>query len=108
VGGLSNMEKSNKLQIVIDVELQDLVPGYMTSVTKDLEILKKAVEASQFDNIETIGHRMKGVAVSYGFSRLSEIGKEIELAARDKNKKNIIDSTKKIQDYLDSIEIVYK
>jgi HPt (histidine-containing phosphotransfer) domain-containing protein len=99
------MKSGNKVQVIIDADLQDIVPNYIESVSKDLVILSEALTNSHFDTIETIGHRMKGVAKSYGFPFLTELGKTMELAAKEKNKILAENLIKKLQDYLNIIEI---
>jgi HPt (histidine-containing phosphotransfer) domain-containing protein len=102
------VKKGNKIEITIDLDLQDIVPGYLDSVKKDLIVLNDALKGSHFEKIETLGHRMKGVAISYGFSFLTDLGKEMELAAKEKNTKTLERSIKDITEYLDLIEIKYR
>lgn len=102
------MNSQTKIQVVIDADLQDIVPGYVESVLKDVIILKEAIQKSQFNTIEGIGHRMKGVAISYGFPLLTDLGKSMELAAKNQDLKTIQDVVQKVEDYLKAVEIVFQ
>ena len=51
---------------------------------------------------------MKGSGGGYGFDVISEIGKTIEQAAKDKNDDVIKNSVQELDSYLDRVEVVYE
>ncbi len=67
--------------LVLDADLQDLVPGFLNSRRRDLQTLDAALEGGDFERIARLGHNIKGVAGSYGFQRLSTFGTELQAAA---------------------------
>lgn len=80
-------EYTREFNVVVDKDLEELIPDYLANRTKELVTLKEAFEHSNFSFIQTTGHKLRGSAGSYGFSDLSEIGKELE------EKSKILDGT---------------
>lgn len=62
-------------------DLGDLVPMYLEERGADVVQLRVAVEGGHWDTIRSIGHRMKGTAVPYGFPEVEVLGKRLEAAA---------------------------
>jgi HPt (histidine-containing phosphotransfer) domain-containing protein len=61
--------------------LQSLIPAFLANRRRELETLRTVLAARDYAELRRIGHRMKGAAASYGFDRISAIGREIESAA---------------------------
>ena len=55
-----------------------------------------------------LGHRMKGVGTSYGFTTVSEIGKRIENGARGSDRNAIEACIGEYADYLSKVQVVYE
>jgi len=51
---------------------------------------------------------MKGSGAGYGFDTISEIGKSVEQAAKEKNSEEIQKQVKALSAYLDRVEVVYE
>lgn len=109
IEALSLMNLRLKMAIVykIDEDLKDIIPNFMNGRKKDIGLLEVAIQESNFAEIQSIGHKLKGNAGSYGFDGLGEIGAGIEKMAKEQN----LDEIKKLfEDYkshLDQIEIEY-
>jgi len=58
----------------LEPEVRALIPGYLENVSRDLLRLSRAAEVSDFDQIHTIAHNLKGSGAGYGFPHLSSIG----------------------------------
>ncbi|MSQ55764.1 MAG: Hpt domain-containing protein [Betaproteobacteria bacterium] len=67
-------------------DLEDLIPVFMKNRLKEVESLRTATAAGDFEQLRQLGHRMKGVGNSYGFAHVSVIGKRVEDAARASDK----------------------
>ena len=63
--------------------LQALRPKFVRNRRQDVTILQSAIIAQDADLIRTIGHRIKGLAGSYGLETIGLIGSAIEQAALD-------------------------
>jgi len=72
----------SKSNIELENELASLAPQYLKNRTQELGELKELLIQSDFSKIQTLGHRLKGNAKSYGFEQLGEIGSQLEEAAQ--------------------------
>ncbi len=93
--------------VVVDDDLQDLIPGYLEGRRKDIAAILAALERDDLELIRTIGHKMKGSGGGYGFDRITEIGRGIETAAKDSNRQDILDEANDLRDYLDRVKVVF-
>jgi hypothetical protein len=100
-------EDETKLRVVIDPDLADIVPDYLSNRNSDVTLLQAALEIEEFLAIRTIGHNMKGTGAAYGFEKLSEIGSALEQAGKTMNASLASDNTEKLEIYLQSLEIVF-
>ena len=53
----------------IDDEIQRRRPAFLDNRRKDLSRMQEALAQQDYEAIRTMGHRMKGLAGSYGFLR---------------------------------------
>ena len=90
----------NKIVVEVEELFKDLTPQYLENRRNELPKLQAALQNGDFSLIETAGHQMKGNARSYGFSQLTDIGRELELAAQAKDSNEISILLEQIQDYL--------
>lgn len=89
-------------------DLEDLIPVFLKNRHKDLDTLRAALASADFEQLRQIGHRMKGVGNSYGFSEVSAFGKDIEDAAKASDRDTIGACISAYEDYLANVKIVYE
>ncbi|MFO0705944.1 MAG: ATP-binding protein [Nitrospira sp.] len=65
-----------------DRDFDELRRKFLTNRWKDLTTLASAIAMQDWTTIQTIGHRIKGLAGSYGLAEIGSIGGLIEDAAR--------------------------
>lgn len=65
----------------LEADLRRLRPQFIRKRRDDVLALRTAIDANNFDQIRTIGHRIKGLAGSYGLHAIGVIGGVIEQAA---------------------------
>ena len=94
--------------VIVAKDLQDLVPTFMKNRGKELESLRAALAAGDFEQLRQIGHRMKGVGNSYGFEKVSALGKRIEDGAKTQDKADLDASLIEYSDYLAKVSVVYE
>ena len=99
--------QSGKNRIRVDPDLKDLIPDYLENRGKDLLVYRQALEEDDFDSICVLGHSMKGFGGGYGFNELSNIGRAIENAAKNRDKESIHQSIIDLADFLKNLEVVY-
>ena len=94
--------------VMIDRDLEELIPGFLENRTRDVQNLKTASEKKDFKTLGSIGHSLKGVGGGYGFTRITEIGAEIEVSAKMNDIEKINGYIAEFAEYLDKIEIRYE
>jgi len=98
----------DKIIVHIDIDLEDLVPGFLENRQKDLEMLEKVIQENDFESLKSIGHNLKGVGGGYGFLEITEIGAAIEESAKAANLEVASENIKKLSYYLSHIEVIYE
>ena len=97
-----------KITVIVAKDLEDLIPTFMANRTKELGTLSVALGAGDMEQLRQLGHRMKGVGNSYGFERVSVIGKQIEDGARSGDRSALEASIAGYADYLAKVEVAYE
>lgn len=98
----------DKIVVNIDIDLEDLIPGFMENRQTDLQKLEQALEDQDYETLRSIGHNLKGVGGGYGFHDMTAMGAAIEEGAKE-NKLDIInENVIKLSHYLSNVEIVYQ
>ena len=99
-------DKSNLVTVPRDLE--DLIPVFMSNRKKELDALRIALAAADFEQLRQLGHRMRGVGNSYGFERVSLLGERIEDGARSGDRIAIESCIAEYRDYLARVQISYE
>ena len=89
-------------------DIADLIPTYLSNRRKELESLRAALAAADFEKLRQLGHRMRGVGNSYGFERVTSLGKEIEDGAKSGDKDSLAAHIAAYDDYLSKVQIAYE
>ena len=98
----------SKIPVTIDIELEDLIPTFLNNREKDVVDIEEAMNKDDFHTVESIAHRIAGNAGSYGFNHLGELGKSMELAAKDSKKEQVSSDLGEMKEYLANIEITFE
>lgn len=79
------MVATDNLDLKIDIpeELAHLIPGFLDRRDAEVDDLKKMISEQDFDGMKMLGHKLKGQGGGYGLFVLTEIGAELEKAAKD-------------------------
>src|ERR671923_1345076 len=95
-------------KVTVARDLEDLIPVFIKNRHKELDALRVALAAADFEQLRQLGHRMKGVGNSYGFTHVSTLGKHIEDGARSGDRAALQARISEYQDYLSKVQIVYE
>ncbi len=94
--------------VTVPKDLADLIPTFMSNRKKELETLRSALAALDLEQLRQLGHRMKGVGNSYGFEKVSQLGKQIEDGAKAGDRAVLEARLAEYADYLARVQIVYE
>ncbi len=95
-------------KVKVAKDLEDLIPAFLRNRNKELETLKVALAAADFEQLRQLGHRMKGVGNSYGFAHVSVLGQEIEDGARSGDRASLEAHIAQYGDYLSKVQIAFE
>lgn len=96
-----------KIIVQVDPDLEDLIPGFLENRSADVEKLRTELDKNDFESVCSIGHSIKGVGGGYGFVLMSELGANIETAAKENNAELILENINRLDDYLKNVEVEY-
>ncbi len=96
------------IDIVVDIDLEDLIPDYLGNREKEVDHLRELFHKGDFPQIQAIGHKLRGSAGSYGFSELSEIGKELEEKSKVSDSASINFALNQYKLYLKRIKVSFQ
>lgn len=99
---------SETITVVVAKDLEDLVPTFLKNRGKELETLRAALAAGDVEQLRQLGHRMKGVGNSYGFEKVSALGKRIEDGAKAVDRPGLEACIAEYTDYLARVQVVYE
>jgi HPt (histidine-containing phosphotransfer) domain-containing protein len=98
----------NDYKVTVARDLQDLIPVFLKNRHKELDTLRAALAAADFEQLRQVGHRMKGVGNSYGFNHVSTLGKYIEDGARSGDRAALEARVAEYAEYLSKVHIAYE
>lgn len=100
--------RDGKLEVRIDKDLQDIIPGYLQHRRADVKTMLQALEDRRFEAVRILGHSMRGSGGGYGFSEISLVGEELETAALHKDLEKLTVKIGELLKYLEHIEVIYE
>ena len=94
--------------VTVAKDLEDLIPTFMKNRSTEVETLRAALAAGDLEQMRQLGHRMKGVGNSYGFEKVSTLGKQIEDGAKAGDRAGLEARVAEYIDYLARVQIIYE
>lgn len=103
----NNEEEIESIQVYIDEDLKELIPGYLERMRSNVEEFDRLLNGKEYKNIKNIAHNMKGSGGGYGFDLLTDLGARIEQAAKVQDPELIRQYVDELSIYLDKLKVVY-
>ena len=94
--------------VYVDEDLEELIPEFLENRHEDVSAIRNLLSTGDLSEIQRLGHSMKGSGGGYGFFKLTEIGSEIEEAAKTGDVKIIDETVVHLEDYLANLKIIYQ
>lgn len=98
---------SSKYTVILEKDLEELAKKYLSRKNEEIHSLYGLLKKNEFQGIETIGHKIRGTAGSYGFELLGEIGKNIESHAIQNNQLAIYQDILMMEDYIKNVKFIF-
>lgn len=83
--------------VKIDEDLLEIMPSFINLTDKDCESMQTAIKVSDWGEIKSIAHTLKGDCGGYGFDYLSEISKIIETHAEKHDMAGVMENFKEFE-----------
>ncbi len=103
----NNANNGDKIVVHADADIKELIPGFLENRHRDAKAIISALEYGDYETIMLLGHSMRGSGKGYGFNEITNIGKFIEIAAKEKSSEDIKKWIGELSSYLDRVEVVY-
>ncbi len=94
--------------VVVDADLEDLIPAFLEAKIEDLQNLKTAVENENFERARQVSHKLKGAFNMYGFSYLGETCAVMEAVAPAGEAGPLTTQLKVIDDFLHKMDLRFE
>ena len=88
----------------LDPEVAPLIPAFLENRRADANRLHGLIDDGAWPVIQAMGHKMKGTGRGYGFARISEIGRALEDAGREKDTGHARAAADALAAYLDRVQ----
>ena len=76
---------------------------FLSNRQRDLDLLSSALATRDWTTIHTLGHRMKGLAGSYGHEDIGALGKRLEQAAEEQGTEDIASAIQELAHTLERL-----
>jgi HPt (histidine-containing phosphotransfer) domain-containing protein len=99
-------KSEEELCVRIDADIIDLADRFIENRRGDTERVRAAIAAEDWSFLHRTGHELKGTAGSYGFLRLSALGRALETAAAARDGTSAAAAVAELIDYLRNVRVV--
>ncbi len=72
-----------------DPFVKELMPGYLARRREELSRLEAAAAEGDFEALRVVGHNLHGSGGAYGLPRISELGRDLENAAHERDEAGV-------------------
>lgn len=83
-----------------------LIDAYLSRRKADIELLRSASRAGEFESVRVKGHNLIGSGSAYGLEKISEFGSLIEEAAKLEDDSEVNAQIDNLENYLRKIRIL--
>jgi signal transduction histidine kinase len=105
---LSAHVSHGEVTVLVDADMEDIVPGYLQKRRGEVDKYRTALAAGDFDAIRMLGHKMKGTGGGYGFPVLTEIGGKLEDQALAHDAAGLSGKIEEFAQYVSSVKLEFK
>lgn len=99
---------SDKIKVLIDKDIEEIVPMFLENREKDLIEIQNHLNDNNLGAIEVIAHKLAGNAGSYGFTDMGLIGARMEASCQASKADEVTALYEEYKNYLSQLEVEYK
>jgi len=99
---------AGEILVKIDPRIAELVPKFLAHCKRNAADVRGAVETGNLEIARRIGHSLAGAGSSYGFDEIGSIGREIDFAARSRDRAALLTQVERLEDYLGRVRPVFE
>jgi HPt (histidine-containing phosphotransfer) domain-containing protein len=94
--------------VKVDAVFESIMPAFWKEMNENIGVMKVALRQSDFDTLESEGHKTKGTALNYGVAAIGDLSRSVELAAQANSPGQVHSLLDELESCLEHIEIVYE
>jgi signal transduction histidine kinase/CheY-like chemotaxis protein len=98
-------EGAADLRVDVPEFLRELAPEFLRRQRYGLLSVSIALKSGEFDSIQSFAHNMKGCGKSFGFPRLTDLGREMERAAKARDADSLRSQVQDLREYLTEVNV---
>jgi CheY-like chemotaxis protein/HPt (histidine-containing phosphotransfer) domain-containing protein len=87
----------------LDPDSAALVPAYLEKRKEELAVLEDALATRAFDTLYRLGHNLRGSGGSYGFPYMTELGEQMERAAKANDGEAVARAIAQLREHLSEV-----
>lgn len=91
----------------IDADLEELMERFFVVAWEDLDQMRTCMANGDFDTLARLGHTAKGTGYGYGMKGMGDIGRDLEIAAKERDPKLCASLVDKMAHYLENVSVEY-
>ncbi len=85
--------------------VRELAPEFLRRQRYGLLSVASALKEGEFQSIQSFAHNMKGAGQSFGFEYLTDLGRQMEMAAKDRDAGALSKQFTSLKEYLTSVDV---
>ena len=101
-------KQGERIIVRVDAELEDIIPGFLEDWKEEVRSMRESLENNDYEPIRIIGHNMKGTAGACGFHAVTDMGADLEAAAKGKDTAVMRKTLDSLSSYFENVEVVYE
>jgi HPt (histidine-containing phosphotransfer) domain-containing protein len=94
-------------KVLIEKDMEQLVTRFLARKRGEVEHLRAALEATDYEAVRRLGHDLKGAGAGFGFPELTLIGGQLEGAAKRADAASIRSQVDAMERYLTQLQVSF-
>ncbi len=97
--------EQEKYRLILPADYKDILPTILKNKRKQIEELREATNQGDLKKSALIAHKMSG---PHGLDGINEIAPNLEMAAKQNDKENVIRMVGRLEEYLNHLDVSFE